>query len=226
MKNQNITILFILLFGIFLTVFAGCIDKEASEVDQLIESANEQRDYGRYNTALEYYNQALDIDPSSEAAWSGKGLTYINLDKKEEATKCYDVILSNSDDVRWLRIAGMAYDISLNQPKKAIEAYDKMLEINPDDCYVWASKGSSLQHINQNEEAVKCFDMALSINSDNGIIWRNKGDSLLSLGKQNEAVECYNEAIKCYNKDLEVNPEDIFANFDKERVEEKLEEIK
>jgi len=190
---------------------------ESDKVDQLIKKAHEQYDYERYDTALKYYDEVLDIEPQNEAAWVGKALIYSQLGQKEEAIKCLDIMLEKSSDNRWLDLVASMYG-SLEQYDKEIQAYDKILETEPNEEHAWSSKGWTLNSLGKYDEAIECFDNSLSINPNYVFPWIGKGNSLCSLGE-------YKEAIKCYDKALELDPEDPFlAALKKEEAEQMLSE--
>ena len=192
------------------------IPTESDKVDQLIQKADEQYEYKRYDAALKYFDEALDIEPQNETAWCGKALTYVQLGQKEEAIKCLDIMLEKSSNNGRLSVVAFAYS-SLEQYNKSIIACDKILDNDPKNDDVWRFKGCNLDEIGNYEEAIECFDNSLSINPNNANTWVFKGNSLYSIGK-------YEEAIECYNKALELEPEHGSIAFFKDRAEKMLHE--
>lgn len=190
------------------------IATESDKVNQVIQKANEQYEYERYDAALEYFDEALDIEPQNETAWCGKALTYVQLGQKEEAIKCLDIMLDKSSNNDCLNVVAFAYS-SLEQYNKSIIAYDKILENDPKNEDAWRFKGCNLDEIGNYEEAIECFDNSLSINPNNAFTWEFKGNSLSSIGKYKEAIECYDKALK-------LEPENGSIALFKDRAEKML----
>lgn len=49
--------------------------------------------YARYNESLDYFDQALTIDPNFTEAWYAKGVAYHNMMRYDEAIQCYNQAL-------------------------------------------------------------------------------------------------------------------------------------
>lgn len=223
---QKKNVYFIIFLALFLVMNSGCINKESSEVDQLIESAIEQHKYGRYDTALMYYDQALDLDPGNELAWIGKGSTYYNLDQKDNAVECFDVVLENSDDKWFLNTIATYYSLC-EQHEKSIESYDRILDIDSNDYAAWSDKGNTYHlYFDDYDAAIACYEKSLDINPNDGFTWWSRGRAFESLGRNDVAIESYNNAIECYNKVPEDDFGYSFALSQIESTEKRIEELK
>ncbi|MEQ8192139.1 MAG: tetratricopeptide repeat protein [Candidatus Eremiobacterota bacterium] len=150
-----------------------------------------------YKEAIEYYNQALDIDPVNEKCLTAKHQAYTAQQNREEASILYNkgIDLYNQ-----------------NKYKKAIEYYDKALEIYDKNQDIWYDKGIILALMRDYYEAIECYDSAISIDNKFAYAWCGKGNALASLGRSDEALECYKNALnadpdnkyvqKCYKNAL------------------------
>jgi tetratricopeptide (TPR) repeat protein len=95
------------------------------------------------------------------AGWSNKGASLIELDRSEEAIKCYDHALEINPRLAeaWYS-KGIALG-SLGRSEEAIECYDRALEINPRFAEAWYNKGTALVNYFQLYlEALACFEEA------------------------------------------------------------------
>jgi len=50
--------------------------------------------YARYNESLDYFDQALRIDPNFTEAWYAKGVALHNMMRYDEAMQCYNRALA------------------------------------------------------------------------------------------------------------------------------------
>lgn len=57
---------------------------------EIILEGNEYLDSRHLSVALDYYDQAIKIDPNYAYAWNNKGMALRNLGKYDEAIECYD----------------------------------------------------------------------------------------------------------------------------------------
>lgn len=62
----------------------------ATDIESLIEQGNIAYDLGRSEEAMQYFDQALAIDPDNVDALVNKGLALEDLDRTEEAIQYYD----------------------------------------------------------------------------------------------------------------------------------------
>jgi tetratricopeptide (TPR) repeat protein len=49
---------------------------------------------GKYEEAIRYYDMILKLDPDSKTALGYKGLALLRLNKRKEATQCYEMALN------------------------------------------------------------------------------------------------------------------------------------
>jgi tetratricopeptide (TPR) repeat protein len=88
-----------------------------------------------YETALNYYNEALKIDPNITSIWNNKGLTLYYLGRYSESIECYDkaLELDPNNTIAWCNKGNSLY--KLKKYKESIECYNKALEIDPYNSY-------------------------------------------------------------------------------------------
>lgn len=99
----------------------------------LLDDGNVQILRENYQGALEYYNQALALNNSSETAWACKGGALNFLENYEESLDAYNnaISISPHDDELWLG-KGAALN-NLGQTDEAYEALNRTLEFEPDN---------------------------------------------------------------------------------------------
>ena len=146
-------------------------------------------DLGQYEAAIECFNQALKLEPTSYRAWHNRGVAYGKSGRKEEAIASYDEAIEFKPDGHeaWCNRGNLLHD--LGRYKEAIESYDKVIEFKP-DCYnTWTSRGNTLHRLGRYEEAIDSFNKAIEFKPDYHEAWFSHGSSLGELGRYEEAIE-------------------------------------
>jgi tetratricopeptide (TPR) repeat protein len=81
--------------SIALAVSTDGISTSSPEARELfIEGLTASTQYARYNESLEYFDQALRIDPNFSEAWYAKGVALHNMMRYNEAIQCYNRALA------------------------------------------------------------------------------------------------------------------------------------
>ena len=81
---------------IALAVSTGGISTSSPEARELfVKGLTASTQYARYNESLDYFDQALRIDPNFTEAWFAKGVALHNMMRYDEAIQCYNRALAN-----------------------------------------------------------------------------------------------------------------------------------
>ena len=165
-------------------------------VKLIILKGNEYLGKHVYSMALDYYDQAVKIDPNYADAWNNKGIALHNLRRYKEDIECYDMAIKiNPNYADAWNNKGVSLG-KLGKYKEAIECNDRTVKIDPNYAKAWNNKGIALHNMRRYKEAIECNDRAVKIDPNYADAWNNKGVSLGKLGKYKEAIECYDMAIK------------------------------
>jgi tetratricopeptide (TPR) repeat protein len=117
----------------------------------------------KYEEAMNYFDEALKIDPKYVSALFNKGLIFAETGKNEEAIKYFDkVIKINPCRADIYAVKGLAL-FKLGKYEEAIKCFNLELKSNPnqDDCLLY--KSLSLRNLGKNEEATKYYNRAIKI---------------------------------------------------------------
>lgn len=136
---------------------------------------------GRFDEAIKSCDEAIKIR-QNEVAWYNKGIALDELNKLEDAIKCFENTLGINPK-SWL--AWYNKGKTLNNLKKydaAIKCFEKTLEINPKSWLAWYYKGITLDNFGWN--------LIQKIDNDMDYV----------------IIDKFNEAINCFEKVLELNP--------------------
>ena len=206
----------VVLFFSFTYFYSIGYNVLGGEVISLVNNGNSLVILGEYEKAIKLYDEAIDINPKLEKAWTGKGNALSNLDKYDDAISAYEnaIKINKNYPLAWYA-EGNALS-SKCMYSEALKYFNKTLEIDPNNLDAWNSKGVDLNNLGLHSEAIQWFDYAIYNKTipDNialAYLWINKGEALEDLDKYDESIEAYNEAI------------DVFPNYtrawsDKARV--------
>jgi superkiller protein 3 len=175
-----------------------------TSVTTLITYGNKFHSEEEYSIAIQYYDEAIELDPNNFYAWYYKGLSFTASEKSKKAIEAYNkaIELDPNNFYTWY-YKGLSFT-GLKEYKKAIEAYNKAIELDPNNSEVWSYKGLSLAGLKEYKKAIEACDKAIELDPNNFEAWYYKGLSFAGL-------EEYKKAIEAYNKAIELNPNDFDA---------------
>ena len=156
---------------------------------------------GEYKKAIEYYDQAIEINSQFAEAYYNRGLAKVKSGNPKEAIQDYDKAIEiNPQDADTYHNRGYA-NAELGNPKEAIQDYDKAIEINPQDADTYHNRGYANAELGNPKEAIQDYDKAIEINPQDADTYHNRGYVKAGLGN-------HKEALKDYDKAIEINPQD------------------
>lgn len=117
--------------------------------DWLVQEAHE------YEEALDAYDEALRLNPSSKLAWYGRGNALADLDapRYEEALQAYDKALQLDPTFSWAWYCKGGAFAGLKRYEEALQAYDEALLLEPSHMHTWYWKGEALKALGRRREA-------------------------------------------------------------------------
>jgi len=142
---------------------------------------------GKYEGAIEDFNEAIKISPQYAGAYNNRGLAKIELGKYKEAIEDYDnAIEINPQYTIAYNNRGNA-KTKLGQYKEAIEDFDKAIGIDPQFAVAYASRGLTKTKLGRYEEAIEDYDEATKINPHLAHAYYYRGIILLFLSEWESA---------------------------------------
>ena len=166
---------------------------------------------GRYKEAIEYYGQAIAINPQDADAYYNRGIAKAELGKHTEAIQDFDkAIKINPQYAKAFNNRGNAKAESGNHTE-AIQDYDKAIEINPQDAEAYFNRGLVKAELGKHTETIQDYGKAIEINPKFTEAYHNRGVVKARLGNHTEAIQDYDKAI-------EINPQFAGAYFNRGNV--------
>ena len=201
--------------------FSSFLYAEAAESDLLLNEGIKLYELGKFQEAISYFDQVLEINPNNATAIAKKGDSLFELGNPREAVIYFEKLLIvapyhadtsgrlyidklieiEPNNVEALFKRGKSLAIFSNYLDIAISYFDRALEIEPSRSDILSSKGESLLNSEKFIEANSLFDRALEIEPNNLDAIRGKGAALAELGK-------FEESHSYIDKALEINPND------------------
>ena len=154
---------------------------------------------GKKDAALETFNRALGLRPTSPEVLSNRGNTLKDLKRFDDALKSYDrAIALRPNLVEALYNRGNTFR-ALGRHENALESYDRALKVRPDYVEVHVNRGLALHELKRFEEALASYGYALAIRPNYAELHNNRGLTLHAQGRFNEALASYDKALMVPN---------------------------
>jgi len=158
---------------------------------------------GKYDDAITFYEEALQIDATNPITYYGLAIVYENLKDYDKAISYYKEAIAYWPEYTEAHffLANLYDDIG--ETNLAIYHYQQAIESDPKYFFAYLNLGSVYENLNENEQALECFEQALKLRKDNHLLYYNFGVVYRKLNR----IE---ESIKAYEKCLEIEP--TYAN--------------
>lgn len=164
---------------------------------EMRNKAAEEYNAGNFETALEYFDNALKVKPedTDAALYAGGASQQIgDLDKASEYF--YMVEEADSADLPIYNFL-MAYELEQNEDyEKATEVLKKAQEKYPDDVELKKQEVNLLLKQEKTAEAKEQLQKAIEAEPDNALLHFNLGYLNEELGDQEAAIKAYENALK------------------------------
>mgnify|MGYP001551046384 CR=1 FL=1 len=177
-----------------------------AQIQALLQTAFKEHQQEKLQSALEKYEQILNVNPNHPDALHLAGLIYLSNNqnnKAEEHIKKSTQIVSNNTDY-WNNL-GICY-YNQKKYKQAIDAYRSCIRLNKNHFQAYNNIGNTYRELKDYPNAIKAFKSALSIQPNYPEAENNLANTLKDIGKTKSA-------IKHYKKSLELNPNFFDANI-------------
>lgn len=181
---------------------------------------------GRFQEAVEVYDQLIRRDPERAYFYYAKGSSLKELGRLQEAVAVFDQALRRDRGQGEIYIQKGNVLQQLDRFQEAVDAFDRALALNPQDANVYSNKGNALRRLGRSQEALTAYEQALAIDPGHILSYTNKGNALRELGRLQEALTAYERALAIdpdlaiiyYNKGIAFmslqQPREAIAAFD------------
>ncbi len=189
-------------------VLAGCVTGTQSRkvAADYYDIGNAYADLGQYDKAIQYYQTAIQVDPSLAKANYNLALAYAHMKRTDEAVGVLkQLLLSDPKNTQILSTLGWAYHIG-GKETDAQAQYDSVLALSPADQDALYNSGIILWKLDRKSEALARIQKALAISPEDT-------DALYAAGSLYLALDQPADATGMLNRYLDKKPADIDALF-------------
>ncbi|HEX8843153.1 MAG TPA: tetratricopeptide repeat protein [Pyrinomonadaceae bacterium] len=145
-----------------------------SEAQKLLEQGNELARQDKDAEAAEVYQRAVSLDPDLAEAHLRLAMTYLVLEKKDEAEAEYKkaaeayqkYVRQNPKDAKAYFDMGLAYS-KIGKPAEAVKALQQAARLEPENSDYQYELGIAYSKVSQYQESVNALQKALDLNPDN-----------------------------------------------------------
>jgi predicted O-linked N-acetylglucosamine transferase (SPINDLY family) len=184
--------------------YEAILQKQGNHFDalQLLASI-----YGQQNnpqTALQYFDRALQIDQNIASVHNNQGNVLKILNRYEEALASYNKAIALKDNFAEAHAHRGNVLTELNRYEEALASYDKAITLKDNFVEAHAHRGNVLRELNRFEEALDSFDKVISLRDNFVEAHAHRGNVLRELNRFEEALASYDKAISLKNDFAEV----------------------
>lgn len=170
------------------------------ELNKLLKQGREIYLKKDYNTALNLYTEAINLEPNSDDAWTGLGVTLRRQGKPEEALKYLEKAtkLNSHNDKAWSN-RGITL-CELKRYDESLPFYDRAIKENLKNHWAYFGKANALMQLERLDEALIAYQKVTEIAPDYTDAWMWMGYLLLTNTKR------YQEALNAFGRITKDSP--------------------
>ena len=155
---------------------------------------------GNYENAVAEFQRALDIEPTSDAAYRGLGSAFQRLGKFNEAEKTYQRAIALRPEY-WAGYSWLgAFYADQARYENAAKAFQRVVDLAPDSFRGYSNLGSILNELGRYTGAIEILQRSIAIRPT-AAAYSNLGNSYFYSKRFAEAVEPYQKAVKLDEND-------------------------
>jgi tetratricopeptide (TPR) repeat protein len=163
--------------------------------DDLNDAGVQALKNGKYELAVDLFQQVIKLDPTHKTAWNALGSAYLGLGKTGEAIKAFQKqIAINPYDQYAYNNLGEAY---LNEAKydQALQQFQKQLEVDPLDAAAHGNLGRVYLEQKEYAKAIPELEKAVDLQPKNPLVQIELGQAYIANGQTDKGKGAFDKAI-------------------------------
>ena len=158
---------------------------------------------GRFEQAVEYYQNAVRLEPTNDDAVRGLASAYARLGKTSQAEKTYwEAINLRPSYWRGYNLLGTFY-VEEGRYAEAAEMFEQVVALAPDSFRGYSNLGGTYIYLGRYADAVAKLERSISIRPT-AAAYSNLATAYFNLRKFGDAARLYEEALKLDDRDYVV----------------------
>ena len=153
-----------------------------------------------YKAAIDYFSEAIKLDPSSAETYYNRGNAKANLDDKssyKSAIEDYSWAINLNDKFAAAYYNRGILNRSLGNSKEAIEDFNKAIELNYNLEEAYYVRGNTKASLKDYKGSIEDYNKAVEV-------YPHFSDAYYNMALSHNAVGSYKEAIKAYDPSYNV----------------------
>jgi Flp pilus assembly protein TadD len=168
---------------------------DQAQIERYISAADAARDDGRFDEAMQIYQQVLVSDGKSTAAQFGVAECLIGLSKPAEALTMFDALAKDpAQRAAALQGKGLA-QLALGKREQAAEALRDAVAADPSLWRAYNGLGLVADYKRDFVAAADGYNSAIALKPDSALLFNNRGYSSLLAGKLEAAIADLRKAL-------------------------------
>ncbi len=161
--------------------------------------ANYLRDQGRYEEAMEYYNESMNLAPRRAMTRNSRGKLYFTLGKYQQALQDYNIALDvEPHNAEYLSNKGAALGY-LQQFHKSLNYFNKSIQADPTYLSAYANRAYTYFKLKNYEKAYKDFAFSLEHSGPSAALYSMMARCSRLMGQNQRALNEITQAISMNN---------------------------
>jgi tetratricopeptide (TPR) repeat protein len=156
---------------------------------------------GRFDQALEVYDEAVQLFPHNVIARSGRAEVLKAMGRFDQALKAYGEavqlfprhVIARSGRAEVLKAMGRF--------EQALEAYDETVQLFPHDAIARNGRAEVLKAMGRFDQALKAYDEAVQLFPRHVIARSGRAEVLKAMGRFDQALKAYDEGVQLFPHD-------------------------
>ena len=183
----------------------------ADDYLSLNQNGMQYLELGEYDTAMEKFNQAVQINPNLSVAYNNLGKAYVAQNKQDKALESFNKALGlNSDFIPALWERGKLYTRT-EKWEQALADYNKLLELDSESTSAYHNRGRVYVKLEEFEKAIVDYNHALKLDASLTVVSKDiqiaRAEIQNREGKKYFSQGDYRSAKKHFKQALEFDPQ-------------------
>lgn len=162
---------------------------------------------GKYEAALNYFQQATETNPDDPDTWRGLGSCYIGLNQPDQAIEAFHRSITAAPDNAASHFMLAMYYKALEQYHQEVPSLLRVIGIDPENVRARFELAEAYGRLGQTDEQIGAFKRILEMEPDHVPTLHRMGQTVGRMGR-------YDEALELLGKASDLDPDNAEIHFD------------
>ncbi len=183
-----------------IALYRQAIERHATDYNRAVSwdsLGNVYSDAGRYEEAVQAFQEAIRLNPKYALPWNSLGDVYNALGNRQQAIAAYQQAIALDPGYAWpYNNLGMVYQ-TIGQYEQAIGAYRQVIDkhaSNHDRAISWNNLGDVYRELQREAEAIEAYEQAIRLDPDYAWPYNSLGAIYEKRGDHDQAYALYRQA--------------------------------